>query len=119
MHIEPKLLIYKENGKVVEQEVDIHTNDDIPEHITIDFLTEDEIVDDLLNRVLSSEDKESVKVDSIEQLNGLANTLGSFIRNKYGLWLKPHPYAVRKTSDSKSAENISKQIIENLKTRLA
>ena len=117
--IEPKLLIYKESGKVVEQEIGIYTNDDIPENVEIDFLTEDEIVDDLLNRVLSGEDKEQIKESSVESLNALANSVGSFIRNNYGLWLKPHPYAVRKTSDEKSAENISKEIIEKMKKRLA
>ena len=116
--IEPKLLIFKEDGNIVEREVEIHTNDDVPEHVEIDFLTEEEIVDDLLNRVLSGEDKESVKNESVETLNALANSLGSFIRNKYGLWLNPHPYAVRKTSDRYGAENISKAIIENLKKRL-
>ena len=116
--IEPKFLIFKDDGNVVEREVDIHTNDDIPEGVEIDFLTEDEIVNDLLNRVLSGEDKHSIPNESVESLNALCNSLGSFIRNRYGLWLKPHPYAVRKTSHERSAENISKAIIEELKKRL-
>jgi hypothetical protein len=117
--VDSRRLIVKENDKIVEADIEIHTNDDVPEGVEINFLSKDEIVEDLLNRVLSDEEKESIVQDTVEKLNSLHPSIGSFIRNIYGLWLKPHPYSVRKSSEVNSAENISKDVIKMLKKRLA
>lgn len=113
-------LIVKENEKIVEVNIELPANDDIPEGTEIDFLSKDEIVNDLVNRVLSGEDKVNIKGKSPEDLNGLTNSLGSFIRNTYGLWLNPHPYVnSRNSSADNASENVSLEIIENVLTRLA
>jgi len=111
--------IVKEGGKVVETDIEVHGNDDVPEGLVINFLSIDEIVNDLVNRVLTSKEKHNIKTEQIEELNSLHPSLGSFIRNTYGLWLMPHPYANgRKSTAENSSENISKQIIEILQKRL-
>lgn len=119
MSLTTRHLIVKENDKVVEKDIEVHTNDDIPEGMEINFLSKDEIVDDLVDRVLSGEDKASVKTKSAGELNCLATSLGSFIRNTYGMWLSPHPYASRHSSADNDAERISLEIIEMIQKRLA
>ena len=119
MAITPRHLIVKEDDNIVEQDIEIHTNDDIPEGVEINFLSKDEITNDLVDRVLSGEDKASVKTKSAGELNGLSTSLGSFIRNTYGLWLSPHPYASRHSSADNDVERISLEIIEMIQKRLA
>ena len=120
MVLASKHLIIKEDDKIVEANVEIHMNDDIPEGVHINFLSEDEIVEDLFDRVLSGEDKQTVKNDTIDTLNALHPSLGSFIRNTYGLWLSPHPYVNAKNSSAENyAEKISLEILKNVKQRLA
>ena len=79
MSITPRHLIVKEDDKIVETDIGIHSNDDIPDGVEINFLTKDEIANDLVDRVLSGEDKASVKTETAEELNGLTTSLGSFI----------------------------------------
>ena len=120
MAITSKHLIIKEDDKIVESDIEIYTNDDIPEDVHIDFLSKDEIAEDLLDRVLSGEDKQTVRNNSLDTLNALHPSLGSFIRNTYGLWLSPHPYANAKNSSAENyAEKISLEILKNVKQRLA
>lgn len=119
MEIKTNHFIVKENGLVVETDIEVNTNDTIPEGVVIDFLTEDEIVDDLVGRVLSGEDKHLIKTETTEQLNCLHASLGCFIRNTYGLWLSPHPYSNNGNSSAENfADKISASIIEMLKKRL-
>ena len=120
MTLTSKHLIIKEDDKIVEADIEIHMNDDIPEDVHIDFLSKDEIAEDLLDRVLSGEDKQTVRNDSLDTLNALHPSLGSFIRNTYGLWLSPHPYVNTKNSSAENyAEKISLEILKNVKQRLA
>lgn len=113
-------LIVKENDIVVEADVEIYMNDNIPEETAINFLSKDEIVNDLYERVLSGEEKVSIKTKSADELNRLTYSLGSFIRNTYGLWLSPHPYSnSRSTSADNCAEKISIEIIKQVQKRLA
>ena len=119
MSLTTRHLIVKENDKVVEKDIEVHMNDDIPEGVEINFLSKDEIANDLIDRVLSGEDKASVKTKSSGDLNCLSTSLGSFIRNTYGLWLSPHPYASRHFSADNDVEKISLEIIEMVQKRLA
>lgn len=119
MSISARHLIVKEDDKIVEKDIDIDTNDDIPEGVEINFLSKDEIANDLVDRVLSGEDKASIKTQTAENQNGLSSSLGSFIRNTYGLWLMPHPYASRHSSADNDVEKISLEIIEMIQKRLA
>lgn len=113
-------LIVKENEKIVEADIELPTNDEIPEGTVIDFLSKDEIANDLVDRVLSGEDKVDIITKSPVELNGLSNSLGSFIRNTYGLWLNPHPYVnSRKSSADNASEKVSLEIIQHVLTRLA
>ena len=70
-------------------------------------------------RVLTGEEKAAFKTKTVEELNCLATSLGSFIRNTYGLWLRPHPYASRHSSADNDVEKISLEIIEMIQKRLA
>lgn len=120
MSLVTRHFIVKEDDEPREVDIEIYENDDIPVGTEINFLSKDEIVEDLLNRVLSGEDKECVKNDSVEQLNSLNPSLGSFIRNTYGMWLSPHPYLdTRNSSAENYAEKISLEILKNIKQRLA
>jgi len=111
--------IVKENGLVVETNISVNTNDTIPEELVIDFLSENEIVDDLIGRVLSGEDKHAIVSKTTEELNCINSSLGSFIRNTYGLWLSPHPYSENSNSSAENfADRISANIIDMIKQRL-
>jgi len=112
--------IVKENGRAAEADIEVYENDEIPERATIEFLSKDEIVDDLYNRVLTGEEKAGIKTKTIKEQNCLTTSLGSFIRNTYGLWLIPHPYSNGRNSSAENhAEKISEEIIEMIQQRLA
>ncbi len=119
MSLVTRHFIVKENGKPTEADIEVYSNDDVPENTNIEFLSKDEIADDLVKRVLTGEDKAGIKTKTIEELNCLTNSLGSFIRNTYGLWLSPHPYSNAKNSSSENyTEKLSKEIIEMVQKRL-
>jgi len=120
MSIVTRHYIVKENGRATEADIEVYENDEVPDGTVINFLSKDEITDDLVNRVLNGDEKVDIKTKSVEELNCLTTSLGSFIRNTYGLWLIPHPYANgRKSSAENYAEKISKEIIEMIQQRLA
>ena len=112
--------IVKEDDKVVEVDIEVHGNDDIPDGTEINFLSKEEIAEDLVERVMNGDEKVALKTKTANELNRLTTSLGSFIRNTYGLWLSPHPYAsTRNSSADNSAEKISLEIIEMIQQRLA
>ena len=116
----------KEGDDIIEKEVEIYSNDDIPQieegeyAITEkEFLSIEEIVDDLLNRVLNGEEKQQIVSTDENNLKSLQETLGRFIRTTYGLWLNPHPYSNNHNMDVDNfADKISMMIIENVRKRL-
>ncbi len=112
--------IVKKDGKPAEADIEVYGNDDIPDETEINFLSKEEIADDLVDRVLSGEEKAGLKTSTPKELNCLTTSLGSFIRNTYGLWLTPHPYASARNSSAENyAEKISLEIIEMIQKRLA
>lgn len=120
MSIVTRHFIVKEDGRPTEADIDVYENDDIPDGTEINFLSKEEIAEDLVKRVLSGEEKAGIKTKTANELNCLTTSLGSFIRNTYGLWLLPHPYAsTRNSSADNSAEKISLEIIEMIQQRLA
>jgi len=120
MSLVTRHFIIKKDGKPAEADIEIYSNDDVPEDVNIEFLSKEEIADDLVMRVLSGEEKAAFKTKTVKELNCLTTSLGSFIRNTYGLWLSPHPYSnARNSSAENFAEEISKEIIEMIQKRLA
>lgn len=120
MSIVTRHFIVKEDGKAAEADIEVYENDDIPSGTEINFLSKEEIVEDLLDRVLNGEDKETVRKETLDELNSLHPSLGSFIRNTYGLWLSPHTYSESRNSSAENyAEKISLEILKNVKQRLA
>jgi len=120
MSLVTRHFIVMENNRPAETDIEVYGNDEIPEGTSITFLSKDEIVDDLVNRVLNGEEKAGIKTKTVDELNCLTISLGSFIRNTYGLWLIPHPYSNGRNSSAENhAEKISKEIIEMIQKRLA
>lgn len=120
MSLVTRHFIVKKNDTIVEADIEVYMNDEVPTETEIEFLSKDEIITDLCERVLDGDDKASIKTKTEDELNGLAHSLGSFIRNTYGLWLSPHPYSnARNSSAENHAEQISKEIIKQVQQRLA
>ncbi len=108
--------IVKENGKVVIKEFAVYSNCEIPDDTEIDFLSKDEIVEDLESR-LNTEDKKLV-IDAHDVI-ALQETIGRYIRNEYGLWLRPHPYSNNSNLHADNfADNISLEILQMLQNRM-
>lgn len=120
MSLVTRHFIVKKDGKPSEEDIEVYGNDDVPEGTEIEFLSKEEIADDLVMRVMDGDEKAAFKTKSAEELNCITTSLGSFIRNTYGLWLSPHPYSnARNSSADNFAEKISKEIIEMIQKRLA
>jgi len=120
MSLVTRHFIVKVEGKPSEEDIEVYTNDDVPEGTEIEFLSKEEIADDLVLRVMTGEEKVTIKTKTADELNCITTSLGSFIRNTYGLWLSPHPYSnARNSSADNFAEKLSKEIIEMIQKRLA
>ncbi len=114
--LETESFIIKENDKIVERDIEIHTNCDIPDETVINFLSKDEIVEDLYSR-LNDEDKKTIA--EIDDVKKLQESTGKFIRSKYGLWLNPHPYSNNNNIRAENfADNISLEILKRLQARI-
>lgn len=109
--------IVKENNEIVEKEIEVYTNCDIPDGVQINFLSKNEIVEDLYNRVLTDTDKDILKKNN--DVHSIQESIGKFIRQKYGLWLNPHPYSNNSNlSADNFADNISLEIIKRLQDKM-
>ncbi len=109
--------IVKENGSVVIKDIEVYSNCEIPDGTIIEFLTKEEIVEDLYSRALNDTEKELV-VDA-HDVNSLQETIGKFIRNEYGLWLRPHPYSNNHNLYADNfADKISLEILQQLQDRM-
>lgn len=69
-----------------------------------DFKSEDEIVDDLVNRTFSRSDKNYIKRLPKEKLGSLHFTYGLYIRNMYHLWNEHNPLTTHPISGEYSID---------------
>ncbi len=108
--------IVKENDEIVERDIQVYVNCDIPEGTVIEFLSKEEIIEDLCNR-LSDADKDVIA--EIDDVKKLQESTGKCIRGKYGLWLNPHPYSNNNNIHTENfADNISLEILQRLQVRI-
>jgi len=79
----------------------------------IKFLSEEEIIDDLLHNVISDYEQAMISITDYDSLIRYHMTLGMFIRNKYNLWDSNNPLIINKHPD-----DVSFEIIQSLWKRL-
>jgi len=115
--LETETFIVKEGNDIVERDFDVYQNCEIPDGTVINFLSKDEIVEDLYSRALN--ESEIANIKNSEDLNSIQETVGRFIRQKYGLWLSPHPYSNNSNIAAENfADTISLEILQRLQTRI-
>lgn len=78
------------------------------------FLTEREIIDDLMTN-LSTEDKKVLRKDSKEELIKYHHQWGKHISNFYNMWMTENPYVVHGDSMHENfPDQISGRVIEGV-----
>lgn len=83
------------------------------------FLTEEEIVEDLLSDLISDEEQVVIGMSKYEDLIQYHNSLGRYIRNNYQLWDLGNPYIqLHDSKDPNHPDNMSYRIIQTVWKRV-
>jgi hypothetical protein len=83
------------------------------------FMSEHEIVDDMLLYVLTEEAKQSFrKIPDEKHLIRLHSTLGRWIRNKYLLWDENNPYVSNDPNAENHPDQLSMRVITTIWSRM-
>ena len=87
--------VLKKDGTAQDVELIIDEANNITNLEGLEFLTADEIVKDILANRLPEYEQENLQQMKKEDLIRLHFGIGMWIRNTYGLWLKPNPHTAQ------------------------